>query len=77
VIDSSDPKIDEKMKVVTDILDAIHATKNIMYVFNKIDSISKKQLSLLKKSYKHLSPVFISSHTEEGLQKLKEAILLK
>jgi 50S ribosomal subunit-associated GTPase HflX len=37
VIDSSDPKVAIKIKVVDDILESIWAKQKKLYVFNKID----------------------------------------
>ncbi len=42
VIDSSDPKIEEKIEVVENILDKIWANQKRIYVFNKIDFLEEK-----------------------------------
>lgn len=41
VVDAADPKIEEKIKVVDDILENIWATQKKIYVFNKIDEIQE------------------------------------
>ena len=77
VIDSTDPKIDEKIKVVDDILDSIWATQPRIYVFNKIDLLSKKDLTNLKKWFKIYNPVFVSTFEKIGFDELKKEILGK
>jgi len=44
VIDASDPKVEEKIQVVEDILERIGATQEKIYIFNKVDRLNKKQL---------------------------------
>jgi GTPase len=61
VVDSSDPKLEEKIKVVDDILIDINATQKKIYVFNKIDLINEEKISKLKEKFSYLNPVFISS----------------
>lgn len=75
VVDASDKKIDEKIKVVDDILESINAIQPRLYVFNKIDLLTKTELTALKKSFKSLKPVYVSSYEKIGLEELKERIL--
>ncbi len=77
IVDASDKKIDEKIKVVDDILDSIKATQTKLYVFNKIDLLTKTDLTALKKSFKSLKPIFVSSYEKLGLDKLKKEIVKK
>ncbi len=77
IVDASDKKIEEKIKVVDDILDSIKATQPKLYVFNKIDLLSSVELKDLKKSFKSLKPIFISSYEKLGLDKLKNEIIKK
>jgi GTPase len=63
VIDSSDSKLEEKIKIVDDILYNIKATQKKLYVFNKIDLISEEKLIELKDKFSFLNPIFISSYT--------------
>ncbi len=75
VIDSCDPKLDEKLTVVDDILDNIWANQKRIYVFNKIDWLNKEKILKLKNKYLKLNWVFISSYKKIGLEKLKSIIL--
>jgi GTPase len=63
VVDSNDPKLEEKIKVVDDILVDIKATQKKLYVFNKIDLLSEEKVIELKNKFSFLNPVFISSYT--------------
>lgn len=75
VVDASDPKIDEKIQVVDDILASIGATQKKLYVFNKIDNLAKKSLMELKKRFKDKNPSYISVFQSEWLENLKQNIL--
>ncbi|MGE4444461.1 MAG: GTPase HflX [Candidatus Altimarinota bacterium] len=77
VIDASDPKIDEKIQVVDDILNKIGATQEKVYVFNKIDMISSEYLEELKNKFSHLQPIFISTYSGTGIDQLKNTIIKK
>lgn len=75
VIDSSDPKIPEKIAVVEDILQKLlREEKKILYVFNKIDQLGLDQVQELREQYKHLSPLFVSTYSKEGIEVLKNQI---
>lgn len=76
VVDASDPKIEEKIKIVDEILCDIQAHQEKIYVFNKIDLIEKKMISKLKKDFKNLKKIFISTYKNEGIWDLKDEILL-
>ena len=52
LIDSSDPLLEDKILVVNTILDEIGAEHPRVLVFNKIDRLTKKDLSALKKTYR-------------------------
>lgn len=75
VIDASDPKVEEKIQVVEDILCRIGTTQPKIYVFNKIDQIPKKQLSELKKRHKDKKMIFVSANTGEGFDQIEESML--
>ncbi|MBW7954254.1 GTPase HflX [Candidatus Gracilibacteria bacterium] len=77
VIDASDPKIEEKIEVVEEVLKKINATQDKIYVFNKIDLISDEKLLELKEKFIDLSPVFISTYKNKNIDKLKEIIIKK
>ncbi|MFZ5341648.1 MAG: GTPase [Patescibacteria group bacterium] len=61
IIDSSDSKVDEKIKIVDDILDSIEAKQKRIYVFNKIDLIDETRKLELAAMFKDLDPVFVSA----------------
>lgn len=75
VIDASDPKIEEKIKVVEDILKKIKANQKKIYVFNKIDLINDEKILELKTKFSDLNPIFISTYSARGIDKLKNEIL--
>lgn len=77
VVDSSDPKIDEKIKVVDDILASINATQPRLYIFNKIDLLNQEQLKDIKKRFKTYKPIFISSFKKLWIEELKGEIIKK
>ena len=73
VIDASDPKLDEKLKTVEEILAELDcAEKPRINVFNKIDRVKNPE-KLLKK-YKKLNPIPISALKKTGIEKLKKGI---
>lgn len=74
IIDSSDLKISDKIKIVDDALAQIWANQDKIYVFNKVDLISNEKISELKKEFKHLNPVFISSEQKIWFEELKKRI---
>ncbi|EKE29935.1 MAG: hypothetical protein ACD_2C00073G0023 [uncultured bacterium (gcode 4)] len=75
VIDSTDRKVAEKIKVVEDTLSKIWASQPRIYVFNKIDMIDDKKIKSLKKEFKHLNPIFISAFNKIWFEELKNNIL--
>ncbi|MBD3270326.1 GTPase HflX [Candidatus Peregrinibacteria bacterium] len=76
VIDLSDPRFQEKINVVNNVLVDIGAhDKKTIYVFNKIDKLPLDfNHQMIKKRYDRFSPVFVSTYTGEGLEKLKKEI---
>lgn len=74
VIDSSDPKVQDKIKIVDDTLAKIKAEQKRIYVFNKIDLIDEERLNYLKENFSYLNPVFISAVNKIWFDKLKEEI---
>lgn len=75
VVDSSDPKIDEKIKVVDDILEDIWANQKKIYVFNKIDDLDNEKLDELKTRFEDYNPIFISAYKDINMQELKDRIV--
>lgn len=74
VIDASDPKVEEKIKVVDDILLSIKATQKRLYVFNKIDLLSSQQIDDLRIKFLDYNPVFISTYNNIWIDHLKNLI---
>lgn len=74
VIDSSDLRVWEKIQIVEETLDRIWTIQPRIYVFNKIDLITKKRITELKKEFKNLNPVFISAYKKVLIEELKEKI---
>ncbi|NUJ97235.1 GTPase HflX [Candidatus Gracilibacteria bacterium] len=75
VVDSTDTKIDEKMRVVEDILASIGANQKRLFVFNKIDLLSAEEIEVLKNKYSDINPIFVSSYKKKGFDDLKQAII--
>lgn len=75
VIDASDVKMDEKIRVVEDILEQLDmADKKVLYVFNKIDMLTKPELVSLLERFDEKGPVLISAEELVGLDYLQEKI---
>ncbi len=74
VIDASDPKLEEKVQVVDDILKNIKATQKRLYVFNKIDVLSQEQIDDLRVRFLDFNPMFISTYDGKGIEDLKQII---
>ena len=74
VIDASDPKLIEKIKVVDDILSDIKATQKKLYVFNKTDMLSQDQIDELRVQFLDYNPIFISTYNGNGIEDLKQII---
>lgn len=75
VIDAGDPKIDEKIKVVDDILERIGAQQDKVYIFNKIDTLSSSQLEELKKRFLDKKTLYISTYSGEGFDGIERCML--
>ncbi|MCD5380937.1 GTPase HflX [Candidatus Gracilibacteria bacterium] len=73
VVDSSDPKVEEKMEVVEEILEKIGAKQKRIYVFNKIDMCDN--VDELKEEFAHLDPIFISVVSDINMEAVKKGIL--
>lgn len=71
VIDMSDPKMFEKIKVVEDILIQLECDKKpCIYVFNKMDIGNHRDIPYLKETFAKFSPVFVSALQRENLHEL-------
>lgn len=75
VIDASDPKIYEKIKVVNDILSDLGiGDKKQLYVFNKIDRINQAHKKSILENLEGHEIMFISAHEKMGIEELKEKV---
>lgn len=75
VIDASDPKMEEKIKVVDDILDKIWAAQARIYVFNKTDLIRQEDVYELQKRFKDKKSYYISTYKRQGFDALTDCML--
>lgn len=75
VVDASDPHWRDRIEVTDTILERIGAKQKKWYIFNQIDKITKKELTLLKKETKTYKPFFLSARSGEGLEMLKMKLL--
>jgi len=75
VIDASDPKLEEKIEVVEEILEKIWAKQTRINVFNKIDILDNEKD--LRERFSHLNPVFISVKNNIWMDELKKEIIKK
>jgi len=75
VIDYSDPKMEDKIMIVEDILkDLGLGDRPQIFVFNKYDLPSPFAKFEIERQYATFSPVFVSAERKVGLQQLKETI---
>ena len=71
VIDSSDPRMEEKIKAVEEILGELGIKKeNIMYVFNKVDNNANFDRAKAMNEFKEFTPAFISAKNGDGMVEL-------
>ncbi len=74
LIDSTDKKVWEKIKIVDKILNEIWADQKRLYVFNKIDELNEEELDKIKSEFEYLNPLFISAYKKIWLDELKDKI---
>lgn len=75
VIDASDPKIFEKIRVVEDVLYELGVeSKDKIYVFNKIDNAPVLTKEELLEQFGQFTPQFVSAKTGEGIDTLLKII---
>ena len=73
VVDISDPKWEEQIKVVNHILDELKVNKPILYVFNKRDKIDyNDDVEVMLQKYE--PHVCISTLSKEGIEPLRNAL---
>jgi GTPase len=71
VIDSSDPRMREKIKTVEEIFVELGIKKeNVMYVFNKADNASTLDKTKVAEEFKEFTPAFISAKNGDGIVEL-------
>lgn len=71
VIDFSDPRREEKIRVVNEILEKLGVVNTpTIYICNKIDLIKNLRNKTFLKKYKKYNPVFVSALRKEGLREL-------
>lgn len=75
VIDSYDPKVFDKIKIVDDILEEIWAKQPRLYVFNKIDNMTEEEINRLKFECVDYKWIYISANKKIGLEDLKYTIM--
>ncbi|QFR39660.1 GTPase HflX [Candidatus Gracilibacteria bacterium 28_42_T64] len=75
VVDTGDIKIEEKIRVVDEILEKIGAHQKKLYIFNKTDGVSEERMKELKEKFVDLNPIFISAVEKTGLDELKTQIV--
>lgn len=75
VVDAADPKVEEKIEVVEEILEKIWAKQKRIYVFNKIDAVGNADLDSLKEKFEHLNPIFISAYKDINMEAMKKLII--
>jgi len=75
VIDVSDREVNTKIDVVMEILQELGCdTKDVVYVFNKIDAAPDLNRESFLEKYAPFSPLFISVKKELGIAEVKECI---
>lgn len=71
VIDSSDPRMIDKITTVEQILSDLHIRpENVMYVFNKIEQAKELNISRIEQEFAKFSPIFISAKKGTGIEQL-------
>lgn len=75
VIDTTDPKMLEKINVVENILFELGLdNKPKIYVFNKVDGRTVLAQDTLQAQFAHFHPQFISAHTGQGISNLLKTV---
>lgn len=78
VIDVSDPLMRMKIKVVEEVLTELGVGETPkIYVFNKLDLVSRLNRRVIKKGLGEFSPVFVSAEKKLGMDELIKAIEAK
>jgi GTP-binding protein HflX len=75
VIDASDPYVEERVRVVHEILNDIWAHQQKILVFNKIDLIDEKKIQQLASVFSDYETIFISVKEGKGLEELRQVLV--
>ena len=71
IIDSADPRMEEKIKTVEEIFKNLGIKKeNVMYVFNKIENNATLNRAKITNDFKEFTPSFISAKMGDGMTEL-------
>jgi GTP-binding protein HflX len=74
VTDAHDPKMQEKITIVHDILGALPANQSRILVLNKVDLLTAEEKTALRTQYLGTPSVLVSAKDQEGLKNLKRLI---
>ncbi len=75
VVDSSDPRKDEKIYTVEQIFaDLKIKRRRVLYIFNKIENAKDFDIEKIRSAYSRFSPTFISAKNGDGIDKLVNII---
>lgn len=73
VVDASDANWEKQIKVVHEVLDELGVSKEMLYVFNKIDRIPESERQDRELSFARFNPrVLTDARSKDGLQSLKD-----
>lgn len=73
VVDASDANWEKQIKVVHEVLDELGVSKEMLYVFNKIDRIPESERQDRELSFARFNPrVLTDARSKDGLQPLKD-----
>lgn len=73
VVDGSDPDWEKHIKVVHEVLNELGVSKEMLYVFNKIDKVPDAERAEREISFARFNPrVITDARTKDGLEPLKD-----
>lgn len=75
VVDCADAEVENKIRIVDEILEDIGAKQPKIYVFNKSDKLTKIQKKEISDRFGYLNPIFVSSIEKLGLDELRGRML--
>lgn len=77
VIDISDPRMEDKIEVVEQILNDLDVKDKPVLVFNKIDLVSAEKIEHVQKTFAERKKIFLSAKNKASLGDLKSLINAK